>query len=100
MFDPNNVLKTLPKFMKVINKDSYRMPHAVYQLKDIEQVEYYTHQTTGISDKLAKSLVFGMRSGFDLVTRYNPHKMNERDWLNRIVFLETTAGIPGMVGGL
>lgn len=26
--------------------------------------------------------------------------MNERDWLNRIVFLETVAGVPGMIGGL
>lgn len=100
MFDPNNVLKTLPRFKKVINKNSYRMPHAVYKIKDIEQIEYYTHQPQGISDKLAKLMVFSMRSGFDVVSRYNPEKMNERDWLNRIVFLETTAGIPGMIGGL
>ena len=26
--------------------------------------------------------------------------MNERQWLNRIVFLETVAGVPGMVGGM
>ena len=26
--------------------------------------------------------------------------MTERDWLNRMIFLETTAGVPGMVGGL
>lgn len=26
--------------------------------------------------------------------------MDERAWLNRIIFLETVAGIPGMVGGM
>ena len=41
-----------------------------------------------------------MRSSFDILSRYNPEKMNEREWSNRIIFLETVAGIPGMVGGL
>ena len=100
MFDPNKVLRTLPRFKKVINKSSYRMPHAVYKMEDIEKIEYYTHTPQGISDKLAKAMVIGMRSSFDFVSGYNPEKMNERDWLNRIIFLETTAGIPGMVGGL
>ena len=31
---------------------------------------------------------------------YNPAKMNERHWLDRIIFLETVAGIPGIVGGM
>ena len=36
----------------------------------------------------------------DFASRYNPEKMTERDWLNRVVFLETVAGVPGMVGGM
>jgi len=31
---------------------------------------------------------------------YNPQKMNERKWMNRIIFLETVAGVPGMIGGM
>ena len=45
-------------------------------------------------------MVRTVRGGFDMASRYNPEKMNERDWLNRIVFLETVAGVPGMVGGM
>jgi threonyl-tRNA synthetase len=26
--------------------------------------------------------------------------MNERDWLYRAIFLETVAGVPGMIGGM
>ena len=26
--------------------------------------------------------------------------MNERKWINRIIFLETVAGVPGMIGGM
>lgn len=40
-----------------------------------------------------------MRGAFDFFTRYNPDKMNERDWLLRILVLETVAGVPGMVAG-
>jgi len=45
-------------------------------------------------------MVRTVRGGFDMVSRYDPKTMNERDWLNRIVFLETVAGVPGMVGGM
>ena len=36
----------------------------------------------------------------DIPTRYNPEKFREKDWLNRMIFLETVAGIPGMVAGM
>ena len=41
-----------------------------------------------------------IRGVFDLATRYNKEYMNEHQWLNRTVFLETIAGVPGMVGGM
>jgi hypothetical protein len=40
-----------------------------------------------------------VRGSFDMFTGYNPEKMNEKHWLSRIIFLETVAGVPGMVGG-
>ena len=69
-------------------------------MKDIEKIEYYHHEPQNFKDKLAKGMIFAMRSSFDILSRYNPEKMNEREWSNRIIFLETVAGIPGMVGGL
>jgi len=35
-----------------------------------------------------------------MFTGYKPEKMNERHWLDRIIFLETVAGVPGMVGAM
>jgi hypothetical protein len=37
---------------------------------------------------------------FDRLTGYNEQKMAEEQWLNRCIFLETVAGVPGMVGGM
>ena len=40
------------------------------------------------------------RKFVDVISGYDPEKMDERKWLDRLVFLETVAGIPGMVGGM
>ena len=42
----------------------------------------------------------GVRSFFDLISGYNEVKMPSRLWVNRCIFLETIAGVPGMVGGM
>ena len=42
--------------------------------------------------KLANLAVFIARSFFDRITSYDLHSMNEKKWLRRIIFLETTTG--------
>jgi len=98
--DRTGVLKSLPKFKLILNPTSYRMAHPVYKKQDIESVKIYHHPPETFQDKIAYTLVKIMRGSFDTISRYNPEKMNERDWLNRIVFLETVAGVPGMIGGM
>lgn len=49
---------------------------------------------------MALIAVSTVRKGFDIFSRYNPEKMNERDWLFRCIVLETVAGVPGMVAGM
>jgi len=44
------------------------------------------------------------RYSFDIFSLYRVktsfHGMHERDWLRRVIFLETVAGVPGMVAGM
>ena len=35
-----------------------------------------------------------------MFTGYDPKKFTERDWLNRAIFLETVAAVPGMIAGM
>ena len=76
------------------------MAHPIYQKTDIETIKKYHHEPESWRDRLALAMVRSVRGGFDTVSRYDPKTMNERDWLNRIVFLETVAGVPGMIGGM
>lgn len=52
-----------------------------------------------LRDKIAYGCIRAIRSTFDFLTNYKP-SMGEAKWLNRIIFLETMAGIPGMIGGM
>lgn len=44
--------------------------------------------------------VKAMRFVFDMGSGFNKDKMSEDKWLNRAIYLETVAGVPGMVGGM
>ncbi|PFH53943.1 hypothetical protein AMATHDRAFT_739 [Amanita thiersii Skay4041] len=89
--------------------------HPVYTSEEVKAVEVLHHEATTISDKVAYGLVMLARRMFDLVSGYK-HKeipkdkvlslaelrmggylLDEKAWLARILFLESIAGVPGMV---
>ncbi|KAF8246370.1 alternative oxidase [Wilcoxina mikolae CBS 423.85] len=70
-----------------------------------------SHRTcTTWSDYFALSAVRLLRWSFDLATGYKhssavsntvkKYEMSEEKWLTRLIFLESIAGVPGMVGGM
>jgi hypothetical protein len=81
---------------------------------------YFAHrEPKDFSDRVALFMVRMLRWGTDLATGYKhdveepkaagdsnavtatkPYRMNERKWLVRMVFLESVAGVPGMVAGM
>ena len=94
------LIDKLPKHKVIMNPQSYRMAHPVYSAKDIEHVKVTYRDTDGIKAKLAKGAVILARNTVDKLTQYDPEKMREREWLNRLIFLETVAGVPGMIAGM
>ncbi|KAJ3171407.1 hypothetical protein HDU88_007486 [Geranomyces variabilis] len=83
-------------------KAQYVTPRPIYTPQELAGVKVTHRDLTGPRDRVAYALVRLMRWGFDTTTRYSDEtgKMSEKQWLNRIVFLETVAGVPGMVGGV
>lgn len=51
-------------------------------------------------DKVAHYSIQVVRHSYDFLTRYNENTMTEKKWVSRCLFLETVAGVPGMVGGM
>jgi hypothetical protein len=94
------MMDKLPKHKFILDPKSYRMAHPVYSLKDIEGVQVTHRERVTWKDKLAYMPVVFARKFVDTLSGYNPDTFKERDWLNRIIFLETVAGVPGMIGGM
>jgi len=90
----------MPKHQIVIDEKSYRAPHPIWHLKDAENVEITHLKPNTIKDYLALGVVKFFRKTFDFFTHYNPGKMNEKMYIRRCIFLETIAGVPGMIGGM
>ncbi|KAG1772293.1 AOX, alternative oxidase mitochondrial precursor [Suillus occidentalis] len=102
--------------------------HPVYSQEEIKAVEVLQREAKTISDKIAYNLVkvdkyrasthVYVRWGFDLVSGYKHRPipadskmsleelkkggyiLDEKAWLSRILFLETVAGVPGMVAAM
>ncbi|RXW24416.1 hypothetical protein EST38_g1454 [Candolleomyces aberdarensis] len=90
--------------------------HPVYSSEELKSVEVLHQAPKNLADKVAAGLVKLARAGFDLVSGYK-HKplppdykqwpiqklrdegyiLDDKAWLLRILFLESIAGVPGMV---
>src|SRR5690349_4960823 len=90
----------VPKHKIVIDKQSHRMAHPVWCLKDAETVDISHQKPQGFKDWMAYSTMKCLRVGFDTFSGYKPGKMTEGQYLRRFIFLETVAGVPGMIGGM
>lgn len=80
----------------------------------MENVQIAHRPTNTLSDKVALGAVQFLRFCMDKATGYRhpkesdgsdpklaeKGKMTERKWLVRMIFLESVAGVPGMVGGM
>ncbi|KAG7388092.1 hypothetical protein PHYBOEH_008017 [Phytophthora boehmeriae] len=76
--------------------------HPVYNLDEIANVQQTHHPVNTMSERAAYFAIKTLRVGFDQVSGYRGPGggMTEKDWLNRCLFLESIAGVPGMVGGM
>ncbi|PPR03758.1 hypothetical protein CVT26_005798 [Gymnopilus dilepis] len=89
--------------------------HPVYSKDELTAVEVLHREPKTFSDKLAHGLVRLARRIFDWVVRYKHidkppapgmtieelrkagYLLSEKQWMDRILFLESIAGVPGMV---
>ncbi|GAA5985018.1 hypothetical protein JCM11641_000820 [Rhodosporidiobolus odoratus] len=106
--------------------EAWVMSHPVYSKEELA-VDIVHHKPTNVGDKLAYWMVKAARKGFDVVSGYKHaspeaareaaardgkgnlssqelvkegYLMNERQWMARILFLESIAGVPGFTAGI
>ncbi|CCW66729.1 unnamed protein product [Phytomonas sp. Hart1] len=72
----------------------------VWSVDDVQKVQINHRKPKGLSDHIAYCAVRIMRWSFDTFSMYRIGRVTERKVVNRCLFLETVAGVPGMVGGM
>jgi hypothetical protein len=67
--------------------------------EELNNIEYTHRPAKGIVDHLAMWTIKLTRFNFDVISGYALFPQTEKTWLNRIIFLETVAGVPGSIAG-
>ncbi|BGP09786.1 inducible alternative oxidase 2 [Rhodotorula toruloides] len=107
--------------------EDWVLSHPVYQRADLEKVQVVHFEPKTLGDRLAYMMVRFARRGFDLVSGYKHADpaaareaakkagkenlsveelqkegflMSEKQWMSRILFLESIAGVPGFTAGI
>lgn len=93
-----------PMFKKEAQEEkkykSYLLHQPVYTREEVEGVKYTHQPPKKFLDRIALIALGAIRKTFDLATGYGRQRFDEDKWLQRVIFLETVAGVPGMVGGM
>lgn len=84
--------------------------HPMFTEEQMAAVPVAHKEPEGLADKIALKALQVIRWSFDKTTGYThpppgedmspKYKMSPEKWLQRFVFLESIAGVPGMVGGM
>ena len=94
-----------PKNLPNIKLTPPSWPHPGASEEQLKNVGIAHREVQTMSDRVAYNTVRFLRWCTDLATGYRhdasrPYVMSERKWLIRFIFLETVAGVPGMMGGM
>lgn len=104
-FKRSSILHPLSQQINMIMyQKSYTLPHPIWTKEEVDNIEI-THVPPGTYvDKLAYISVQSLRFLFDIFSGYTWGKiwgtLDEKKWLTRIIFLETVAGVPGMIAAM
>ena len=90
----------MPRHRTVLDTETYRCPHMVWNMQDAEVVEVTHRPPKTMRDYAALYMIKTLRVAFDKFTHYKPGKTNESMYLRRLILLETVAAVPGMIGGM
>ncbi|KAL4228363.1 hypothetical protein ACF0H5_011411 [Mactra antiquata] len=79
---------------------THALPHPIWSEEELHNIQITHKPPEGFVDKSAYYCVQTMRKAFDIVSGFSIGERNEFKWLKRIIFLETVAGVPGMVAAM
>eukprot|EP00903_Cladosiphon_okamuranus_P006436 g6297.t1 len=77
----------------------WSMPHEIWSAEEVNSIKATHKEPEEAVDHIALRGVRALRWSFDVLAGFKTGVIDEHKYLNRVIFLETVAGIPGMVAG-
>ncbi|XP_003385247.1 PREDICTED: alternative oxidase, mitochondrial-like [Amphimedon queenslandica] len=104
-FKRSSVVHPLSAHIKMVMQEKpYTLPHPIWTESELNEVTITHVKPSLFVDKAAYASVQTLRFFFDVFSGYYIGKfrgtLNEKKWLTRIIFLETVAGVPGMIAAM
>eukprot|EP00008_Paramoeba_atlantica_P014818 CAMPEP_0201479200 /NCGR_PEP_ID=MMETSP0151_2-20130828/3911_1 /ASSEMBLY_ACC=CAM_ASM_000257 /TAXON_ID=200890 /ORGANISM="Paramoeba atlantica, Strain 621/1 / CCAP 1560/9" /LENGTH=314 /DNA_ID=CAMNT_0047860565 /DNA_START=37 /DNA_END=981 /DNA_ORIENTATION=+ len=78
----------------------YTLAHPLWEDLEVENVKEEHTPPQNFRDRLAYWTIQTIRFNFDVLTGYKFGELTTKKWVNRLVFLETIAGVPGSAAGV
>ena len=98
---PLDIKKVQDATPEEIAKYGHRgVPHPIWTEEEVHGVVQTHKEPMDFSDRFALACVKSARWGFDTFSLYRFGKISKEKVLNRAIFLETVAGVPGMTAGM
>lgn len=88
-----------PAHLNEAHDEDYVLMHPVYTSPELKNVKILHKNPKKTSDKVAYTIVQTLRTISDLPMFMGKPYPSENQVLNRVIFLETVAGVPGMAAG-
>ncbi|CAM9728978.1 unnamed protein product [Ectocarpus sp. 12 AP-2014] len=87
-----------------VKEKEWSMPHGIWSAEEVNSIKARRREPTHKEpeeavDHVAFRGVRALRWTFDVLAGFKTGVIDEHKYLNRVIFLETVAGIPGMVAG-
>jgi hypothetical protein len=76
----------------------YTLPHPIWKTEFLNTLEVTHRPPQSAVDAIALWTIRIMRFNFDVLSGYLFFRKTEQMWLNRMIYLETVAGVPGSIG--
>ena len=77
-----NLHKRLPKHRIMMSSKNDKLPHIVWDLKNLDSVNQDKRKPEKLRDKLAYTSVKTARYLFDKITNYDEKEMTPNKWIN------------------
>lgn len=81
-----------------MNPNQYGLAHPIWSTQEAQHIAQTHVKPEGIRDWIGYGMVKGLKMNVNLISRFKPGQMTERQYLTHFLLLESIGNLPAMIG--